>query len=53
MVHLESIVQPQHRAGSEEPDPVQIAGNQVGLIQPAAKHVIGLVANTGEEFKVL
>lgn len=53
MAHLEGVVKPQHRAGSEVPDAVQVAGNQVGLVQPAAKHIVRLIADSGQEFKVL
>lgn len=51
--HLKSFVEPQDRAGRHVADPVQVPRDQVGLVEPAAKHVVRLVPHTGQQSVVV
>lgn len=51
--HLEGFVEPEHRAGRHVADPVQVPRDQVGLIQPAAKHIVRLVPYTRQQCVVI
>lgn len=50
---LEGFVEPEHRARGHVADPVQVTRDKVGLIQPAAEHIIGLISHTGQQSVVL
>lgn len=50
---LKGFIEPEHRAGGHVAEPVQVARDEVGLVQPAAKHIVGLVPHTGQEGVVL
>lgn len=47
--HLEGFIEPEHRAGCHVAYPVQVPRDQVGLIQPAAKHIVRLVPHTWQQ----
>lgn len=47
--HLKGFIEPQHRAGSHVADPVQVPGDQVGLVEPAAEDVVRLVPHAGQQ----
>lgn len=46
---LESFVEPKHGAGRHVANPMQVARNQMGLIEPAPKHIVGLVPHSREQ----
>lgn len=50
---LEGLVEPEHGAGRHVPDPVQVPRDEVGLVQPAAEHIIRLVPDAGEECVII
>ncbi len=47
--HLEGFIEPEHRAGRHVAYPVQVPRDQVGLIQPAAEHIVRLVPHTRQQ----
>lgn len=47
--HLKGFVEPQDRAGRHVADPVQVPGDQVGLVEPAAEDVVRLVPHAGQQ----
>lgn len=46
---LEGFVQPEHGAGGHVADPVQVPRDQVGLVQPAAEHIVRFVPNPRQQ----
>lgn len=47
--HLKGFVEPENRAGRHVAYPVQVPRYQVGLVEPAAEHVVRLVPHTREQ----
>lgn len=47
--YLEGFVEPENRAGRHVADPVQVPRDQVGLVQPAAEDIVGLVPHTRQQ----
>lgn len=49
--HLEGFVQPEDGAGSDTTHAVKIPGDKVGVIKPAAKHVIWFIPHSRQKVK--